>query len=585
MSIDLDTTGGSVCPGPMTRTQLLNLRSSGSLDVNCAYIVTDYNHGTLGAATIRLEAVDATTLSTNVSVATSFDNVAWTGQYDIDLNLVTHLSDNLGNQVSGPSIVATFPWGVAAVSDNILLEPTTFTYTQGTFRNNMVKSGAVLVIDGAAGNAARNTFGEDSAITWRRGDMRENVIHSDAVVNVDTTGDFDNNVIGSLSRVDLTGSGNIDTCEMGQSSNLIVAAGAVSDTVLGTDCTLTTGGGSVYENTINNSSDVTLTTTSAFYHNEINGDSTLVIGGHNFYGMTVSKSSINTTGSGGAGMRYGSITDCTSFTAAQHVATLDCAYFKFANTSSAAITGAARSYLWYCTFENYGRILQSAGTQIDLNYVGVRDYGYVRTQAGRMYVSNTTVSHVAYIDHITTGTNRVDSVLLTSRARVQFLGTCNNNRVYYCEGSSGAIIEHRGTSTGCYFYYCEVTSSSSLYTNNSVNLRAYYSAVSGNSEISSQGGTNTHYIYYCVASGQGYIRLRDGLGRFYAIHASSQGLVTLTGGTANSHLCHSHFSAYYHLFLTGATLTTTRHSVSCAGRRSYTPAAPIANGTYTQNIA
>ncbi|MGB2788235.1 MAG: hypothetical protein WBC13_02795, partial [Dokdonella sp.] len=88
----------TTCPAPMTRAALIALRDAGRLSKDCDYVITDHVQGRLVAGTtIHLQAVDASTLSENVSVKTTYDNIAWLGIYDIDTGLVTYLQDNLSN--------------------------------------------------------------------------------------------------------------------------------------------------------------------------------------------------------------------------------------------------------------------------------------------------------------------------------------------------------------------------------------------------------------------------------------------------------------------------------------------------------
>lgn len=107
----------STCPvAPITRAALLALRAGGTLNPACHYVISDFTQGNLSiGTTIEMHAVAANELSQNVSVNTLFDNDAWYGRYDIDLNLLTELRDNRGNVVkdrTGASITA-MPWGNA----------------------------------------------------------------------------------------------------------------------------------------------------------------------------------------------------------------------------------------------------------------------------------------------------------------------------------------------------------------------------------------------------------------------------------------------------------------------------------------
>lgn len=578
---------GSPCPDPMTRAQLRALRTASGLVKDCHYVVTDYNRGTVGLASILLHAVDANTLSMSAEVKTTFDTLAWSGRYDIDTNRLVELSDDRGNKVTGQEIVDTFPWGNTSLSDNIIMEGSVFTYVDGTFTDNLIKTGATVIANNTgAGQFVRNTIGEESRVEWTAGDMRENVIAGDATVTKSSTGDFDNNEVGTLANVNVSGAANVDRNYFGASTTVTISGGSVYDNDIGTDSILQTVGASVYDNTVHNGSRLTQTTARNIYGNNITRTSVVVVGDHNFFQNEVAFSSVNSTGSTGAGIRYVKFLDSRAVTGLRNITTLDFAYSTVSNNSSIAANGATRFYARYMTLENYGRLLIRAGALFDSNYTSVRDYSYIQVLGGRLHVNYSSLAGVSYINQAATvtGTNRVDRATINSNSRVRFLNTVSNCRVYYCEVSTGSYIEHRGTSSGCYVYYTEVTSSSVLYSNNSVNWRCYYNALSGNSELSSQNNTGTHYAYYNVCEAHGYLRMNNGRGYFYALHVSSQSVVTLNGGTTSSRLYYSSFASYYYLTLSATSLPATRTAVHGYGRRSYTPTAAISNGTFTQNF-
>jgi hypothetical protein len=105
--------GGGVCPSPMSRAALQAL--SGSYDVCASYVITDWTQGSLNADNlIRIQAVDADTLGSDVLVVTKYHSVtstAWSGRYDIVTNKMFELHDNLDNHVYGPDAVGRFDWG------------------------------------------------------------------------------------------------------------------------------------------------------------------------------------------------------------------------------------------------------------------------------------------------------------------------------------------------------------------------------------------------------------------------------------------------------------------------------------------
>lgn len=122
-SSNIVISGGTSCPDPMTRADLLTLRSSGGLSKDCSYVITDHVQGRLVAGTtIRLVAVSNNELSNNVSVHTPYDNTAWSGLYDIDTGLVIELKDNLGNTVSGKdgTEVSSFDWGNPNITNSTI---------------------------------------------------------------------------------------------------------------------------------------------------------------------------------------------------------------------------------------------------------------------------------------------------------------------------------------------------------------------------------------------------------------------------------------------------------------------------------
>lgn len=576
----VETIPPATCPDPMTRAQLRALRTSGGLSKDCHYVVTDYNRGSVGAATLLLHAVDDVTLSQSVDVRTAFDNTAWAGRYDIDTNRLLELSDNIGNKVSGQEIVDTFPWGDTAVYDNTVEEGATLTYTDGAFFDNVIRSAAIVVINNTgSGNFSRNVIGEDSNVTWTAGDFRDNVVDTNGVVNHASTGDFDNNVVSSLGRVDTSGTANVDQVTVRSNSRLSISGGSLSQSSIMGESSVTLVSGDSYDITVDNSSTINQVGTGILRATRVQAESTVAVGDVNFQDNVIERSVINTTGSTGS-IRYSSFKRATIN--GINVASLTLDSVSFAANSQMTVTGATRTYVRYTTMSGYGRILQSAGTQLDMNYDGIRDYAYVQVLNGRLYSQYNSLSNVSYIQNNTTGTNRAERNSVSSQAYIRFIGTSNNCRVYYSTISSGSNIQHQGTSTGCYFYYCEVTSASSMYSNNSVNLRAYYNTASGNSQYYSINVTATHYAYYNAASAHGYIRHNDSTGgRIYAVHCSGQGLLNLVGATPSGRIYYSSFSAFY--YLTASNWTVTRTALHGYGRRSYTVTNPP-NGAYTQNF-
>ena len=155
--------GGSTCPAPMTRADLLTLRAASGLSTECVYTITDYNVGRLGAGTlIQLHATSASTLSENASVLTTYDNEAWSGTYDLDANRVTSLRDNRGNFCADNigAVVSAFDWGNTAIN-NCTVENGTWTQTIGSVRpmNRVrVEDGGNLITAGMTAGTLTNVL-------------------------------------------------------------------------------------------------------------------------------------------------------------------------------------------------------------------------------------------------------------------------------------------------------------------------------------------------------------------------------------------------------------------------------------------
>jgi hypothetical protein len=155
--------GGSTCPAPMTRADLLTLRAASGLSTECTYTITDYAVGRLGAGTlVQLHATSVNTLSENASVLTTYDNEAWAGTYDIDANRVTSLRDNRGNFCADNigAVVSAFDWGNAAIN-NCTVENGTWTQTIGSVRpmNRVrVEDGGILITAGMTAGTLTNVL-------------------------------------------------------------------------------------------------------------------------------------------------------------------------------------------------------------------------------------------------------------------------------------------------------------------------------------------------------------------------------------------------------------------------------------------
>jgi hypothetical protein len=280
------------CPGPMTRADLLALRTAGTLDVNCAYIITDHTQGNITADRILLRAVDNVTLSMNATVYVTGlqfnvpDNSGWKAIYDIDTNLLTEVWDNRGNHVKGATAVTAFPWGNTAFANNEILGTvltipygqTTLSVSESSFQDSMGggvnftgtgglifrsywRGGGTLNLSGATniqitnsefhGNTV-NAVGHTSALFRINGSRLEiggqiisstNVqftfgfgkVSQGSIVN-HTAGQFDglNCLIENFSRIDITGTNvvSFQSSRIAEQSTLTLSAPTNTTTFL-----------------------------------------------------------------------------------------------------------------------------------------------------------------------------------------------------------------------------------------------------------------------------------------------------------------------------------------------------------------
>lgn len=594
IEVDPATLGGTDCPDPMTRAALLAL--AGSYETGCHYQVTDYSRGTVGSSVLQLHAVDANTLSNNVSVFTTHDNMAWRGVYDIHTNRLQELFDNLSNRVKGQDAVDTFPWGVALVSQNTV-NNAVLNYTSGTVQLNTFESGADITITGGtfsfntvshaaqvtieAGSVQRNIIGNQSGLIVKSGDFMENVIFSDANVSSETTGDVDNCEFGSLSIIKVSGNANVDAVTVKHNSNLTISGGALGDTTIAEDADITLYGGSNYENHFGASTVFKQVAGSTAYirYTTIEGTSTWTNGNVNLSNVQSYNSKVNTTGS--AGTISNSTFNAAYLPNAQRIASLTITNYTMEGYAQLLANDAARVYLYRGSSRGGARVLVSSGATLNASYVDLSSYGYVRVTKGVLNCNYTEISGSGYVSNTSTGTNAVAYVEVSSRGNIRFLSTVNSCRVYYTTVTGNGTIYHNGNSSGCYVYYASATGNGSIYSNNSVGMRCYYAAASANGKIYSNSNTGTHYQYYCAALSAGLIEMRACTGsRQYSVTASSQSIVRLQNSTGTGRLYYSSVTAYYYLYLT---LTGTRSALHAHGRRTNTITNP-ANGTVVENF-
>lgn len=155
------------CSEELTRTQLLVLRNSQQLDIDCHYVVTNYNRANVGQARILIHATDSSTLSKLVHVQTAHDNLAWSGEYDIDTNRLTALNDNLGNRIAGRygNEVDRWQWGNTQHTESYVNNATVLSDTfNGIIRGAIFENKAYVDLRIATGNIFSTTWSEGARL-------------------------------------------------------------------------------------------------------------------------------------------------------------------------------------------------------------------------------------------------------------------------------------------------------------------------------------------------------------------------------------------------------------------------------------
>jgi hypothetical protein len=243
----------STCPAPMTRTALLALRSAGTLNTSCHYIINDHVQGNLVAGTtITLHAVAGNELSQHVHVNTTYDNEAWYGRYNIDTGLVVELRDNLGNVVvdreGTTTAVASFPWGNANVQRNeVRFSTLTAALAHAGFiTDNKVLDGSTLTATGATGQISANIINNTSS-------LNASAIAASTLVIANVV-----NRSSSLLAQSLTGTASVSYNEVDENSTLTAtnSAGFVTQNKLSGGCNInvanSTAGSQFSRNTLRN---------------------------------------------------------------------------------------------------------------------------------------------------------------------------------------------------------------------------------------------------------------------------------------------------------------------------------------------
>lgn len=142
-----------------TRANVLALQAASNLIRGRAYCITGFTQGNL-SGTVMISAIASNALGQNAILLNTFDNTAWSGIYDIDLNLFQELTDNRGNTIRGSANISSFIWGNTSFSNWTVDFGASFTVTgyTGTANGVSLATGSNLNISNSSVNITNITL-------------------------------------------------------------------------------------------------------------------------------------------------------------------------------------------------------------------------------------------------------------------------------------------------------------------------------------------------------------------------------------------------------------------------------------------
>lgn len=434
-----------VCPDEMTRAALLALRNAGNLSIGCHYVITDPGaNGTLQLQKVLMHAVDANTLS-GCYLKTAHDNTAWNGSYDIDTNLVDQVFDHLyDNEVKGNESVTTFPFGVAAVTDN-RVDHGRLNYTAGT-------------VTGV-------TIGKASTLNMIAGSLSQTSIDGDSDVTISSGTNY-NNTIGGSSNLNQVGTGYIRQSSVINESTVTVGGVNILDTVFRRASVNTTGAaGYIYYSDIQRSF-ITAVDTALLQLSNLS---------------MASNSQVLVSGAA----------RCV-------IANTDMSSFGRVLVSAGALFDSN-----YTGLRDYSYIQVLQG-RLTVNYSSLANVGYIQNNTpGTNIVDRANVTTNARIRFLGTSTAcRVYYTNVSSGSIVEHRGTSTGCYFYYCDVTSSSTM-YTNNSVNLRGYYNAVSGNSEYYSQNVTGTHyAYYNVLTGHGylrHLDAAGGR--FYAIHCSAQG------------------------------------------------------------------------------------
>lgn len=562
--------GGSTCPAPMTRADLLTLRAASGLSTECVYTITDYNVGRLGAGTlIQLHATSASTLSENASVLTTYDNEAWSGTYDLDANRVTSLRDNRGNFCADNigAVVSAFDWGNTAIN-NCTVENGTWTQTIGSVRpmNRVrVEDGGNLITAGMTAGTLTNVLVTSNAtVNLTNANVSLNHFIAEQSCTVNATGyvagsTWTNTTVraGSilnasntttplaLTRVVVEQGASVNNANLltGSTSlqDVTVSAATVTRNVGSGALTMTSttidGGGSVTHNSPGTMI-VNTSTVSASGNITASGTSTSVTVQQSFViGGTVSASAgaINMTQS-----RVEGLGQVSKTAGAATISVLNCIVSGSGSNLTQTTNGTANASFTTVVCMSGGFVLQTGAGVLNVSASEFHGSGRVNHQGARnLNVTRVTCSELGIITHnsATAGTDTVNDTQVTTRGQVTMTQTGANAVTFQwsrVSGISGTVNVTGTTGTVGLLNMNRLTADNGTITLSSAgasNVQFVTSTGSSNVTISTP---NAVKVRKCTASESAQLTVSGATGNVNNVRVWSGGSVNINGGSVNN---------------------------------------------------
>lgn len=562
--------GGSTCPAPMTRADLLTLRAASGLSTECVYTITDYNVGRLGAGTlIQLHATSASTLSENASVLTTYDNEAWSGTYDLDANRVTSLRDNRGNFCADNigAVVSAFDWGNTAIN-NCTVENGTWTQTIGSVRpmNRVrVEDGGNLITAGMTAGTLTNVLVTSNAtVNLTNANVSLNHFIAEQSCTVNATGyvagsTWTNTTVraGSilnasntttplaLTRVVVEQGASVNNANLltGSTSlqDVTVSAATVTRNVGSGALTMTSttidGGGSVTHNSPGTMI-VNTSTVSASGNITASGTSTSVTVQQSFViGGTVSASAgaINMTQS-----RVEGLGQVSKTAGAATISVLNCIVSGSGSNLTQTTNGTANASFTTVVCMSGGFVLQTGAGVLNVSASEFHGSGRVNHQGARnLNVTRVTCSELGIITHnsATAGTDTVNDTQVTTRGQVTMTQTGANAVTFQwsrVSGISGTVNVTGTTGTVGLLDMNRLTADNGTITLSSAGASNVQFVTSTGSSDVTISTPNAVKVRKCTASESAQLTVSGATGNVNNVRVWSGGSVNINGGSVNN---------------------------------------------------